>query len=205
MSQKIKKVKNKEEKEKAYKVQFKKFDIAIKNEFYLEAISIDYAICEDKLNSFLYLSGCTNLDLIVTKKYRKVLRKIWGLNGRKQFEIKKISSKRNYILKMLDWVKFDNLDFKEVTGSGKAYVALLKETIIKKIDINALKNTITNLASWCEIRNEIIHGLLNKNPDDLTQKLENCARDGFKIAKSLEEIVEKYEKNNNIRKQFKIQ
>lgn len=208
-ARKIEPVNNREEKEEIYKIQFKKYDIAIKNQFYLEAISIVYAMCEDKLKSFLYLSGCINQNLEVTKKYRKVLRQIWKLDERKRFGINKISNKRAYILNILNWVKLDDLklDFNNITNAKvqETFAFELKEKISKEVDINRLTNTINILENWCELRNEIIHGLLNKSSNELDKNLEKCATDGFKLAKELEAIVEQYEKGNNIRKELNIQ
>lgn len=206
---KIKSAKNREEKEKIYEIQFKKYNIAIKNQFYLEAISIVYAICEDKLKSFLYLSGCINRNLEVTKKYRKILRQIWKLDEKRKFGINKISNKRTYILNMLNWVKSENLklNFNNITNAKvqETFAFKLREKISKDVDINRLTNTINILENWCELRNEIIHGLLNKNPNELDKNLEKCATDGFKLAKELETIVEQYEEGNNIRKELNIQ
>ena len=81
----------------------------------------------------------------------------------------------------------------------------LKEKIIENIDIRELRNIINKLAEWCNLRNEIIHSLLNKSLEGLEKELENCAKEGFEIAKNLEAIVKKYEKNNDIRKKYKLQ
>lgn len=205
MKSKIKVVQSKEEKQKAYNKYLKQYNKAIKEEFYLEAISIDYAICEEKLKLFLYVSGCINQQLDVTKKYRKVLRQIWDLNRKQKFGINKISSKYTYILKILDWTEDDKINLEFEHKVYQKFFEELKEKIIENIDIRELRNIINKLAEWCNLRNEIIHSLLNKSLEGLEKELENCAKEGFEIAKNLEAIVKKYEKNNDIRKKYKIQ
>ncbi len=61
------------EKEQAYKVNYARYNKAIKEEFYLEALVIGYAIIEDRLVSFLHHCGIISRDnekLSVNRKLR---------------------------------------------------------------------------------------------------------------------------------------
>lgn len=53
----MEKVEKGKDKKYSYKVEYSRFKTALKEEFYLEAISIGYAIIEDRLVAFLHHAG----------------------------------------------------------------------------------------------------------------------------------------------------
>lgn len=198
MKESIQKVKDNKEKQQTYTIQMRKYKRAIKEDFHIEAICICYAMCEDRLVSFLYHSGCINRELKVTKKYNKSIRKIWLLKNSDKYNLNNISSKYNYILRMLEWSQLEHKDENEFETS-------LKKKIIGEVDIEELQNIIKNLNIWCNERNQIVHALLNKNVDELGAKSQTLAEDGYEIARALDNIVKVYKKKNNIRKKLGIQ
>lgn len=203
MNRKIKTVETEEEKAFGYKHQLNKYKKAIKEEFYLEAICIVYGIFESQLYNFLHLSGCINKNMKWTK-FKYEIRQIWGIKKGGHSNIKNISGKRNYILKMLSWVEQDNLNIDFNPQSHDKFINELKKEIAAKIDSNALKANFTKMKEWCDIRNEIIHGLLNKSIADLEEKQKACAIDGIEIAQELYKIMENYNNNNQLCEKFKI-
>lgn len=195
----IKKVENNYEKKETYAREIEKYKAAIKNEFYLEALVIVYAMLEDRLNSFLYHSGCCNRELKITKKFKNEIKDIWGIeNEQQKISMKKISIKYNYIRNMLEWAENSCKD-------NESEFELLLKSKIEGIDIGLLRESIDNLEKWCAVRNEIIHGLLNKNYIYLDKQLKEYAEEGYRIARDIDSVIKMYKRNDNIRRKFNIQ
>lgn len=195
----IKKVENNYEKKEIYAKEIEKYNVAIKNEFYLEALVIAYAMLEDRLNSFLYHSGCCNRKLNITKKFKKEIRSVWGIeDSQSKITIKRISSKCDYIKNMIKWAE-------NSCKENESEFEILLKSKIEGIDIGALRESIASLEKWCNARNEIIHGLLNKNSTYLDEQLKKYAEEGFKIARDIDSIISEYKRNGNIRKKLNIQ
>lgn len=195
----IKKIENNFEKKEIYAKEMEKYNLAIKSDFYLEAIVIVYAMIEDRLNAFLYHSGCCNRELKVTKKFKNEIRNIWGIETSQQkISMKKISSKYNYIRNMLEWAENSCKD-------NESDFEILLKSKIEGIDVALLRDNIDKLENWCNLRNQIIHGLLNKNSTYLDEQLETITNEGYKIARNIDAIISMYKRNDNIRKKLKIQ
>ena len=82
----------------------RKYNIAMENDFYFEAMFIVYAMMEDRLRSYLYYLGClrskesykfdnSNVESIIETLAQKHLPK----KKRDSLDIKNISGKRNVI------------------------------------------------------------------------------------------------------------
>ena len=154
---------------------------------------------EDRLNSFLYHSGCCNRDLKVTKKFKSEIRSIWGIETEQQkITMKRISSKYNYIKNMLEWAENSCKD-------NESKFEILLKSKIEGIDVQLLRDNINKLEEWCILRNQIIHGLLNKNSTYLDEQLEAITNEGYQIARNIDTVIRVYKRKDNIRKKLKIQ
>lgn len=60
MAEQIKKSESGYEKQATYKAMTGKYNVAMKNGFYFEALMIDYAMLEDRLIAFLWACGVVN-------------------------------------------------------------------------------------------------------------------------------------------------
>lgn len=112
--------------------------------------------------------------------------------------MKKISIKYNYIRNMLEWAENSCKD-------NESEFELLLKSKIEGIDIGLLRESIDNLEKWCAVRNEIIHGLLNKNYIYLDKQLKEYAEEGYRIARDIDSVIKMYKRNDNIRRKFNIQ
>ena len=64
---------------------------------------------------------------------------------------------------------------------------------------------LEQLRAWLDYRNEIIHGLLNKNIESLYSELDTKVEEGMKIARYFDSQCKLLKKNNKIRKYLKLQ
>ncbi len=190
--------------EKLYEEYLKKYDTAINNGFYIEAICIIYAILESELYKFLYLSGCINNKGDVTKKFKKEYKEIWHLKETYKFNIKNISSKRKYILAFLEFADNNiiiNCDIKK----HEDYFNDLKGKLCNNVNFSKVRSNFSKMEKWCDIRNKIIHRLLKVKSDKEYVNMEACAKDGLKLCNELRDIVNEYQNGVNLRIKYKIQ
>ena len=188
-----------------YEEYLKRYKLAIKNGFYIEAICIIYAGLESELYKFLHTTGFiqfNNNKYVVTQKFRREYRIIFKLPEKKTFNIKNISTRRNYIISFLSFA--ENEMIIPVDNHNYKYFNDLRNVLNKKIEISVLKNNLKEMDKWCDMRNMIIHGLLNKNPQKIYDDMKKCATDGLKIYEELKNIVANFRKDNNLRNTYKI-
>lgn len=174
------------------------------NGFNIEAICILYAILESELYRFLYLSGCINNKNNITIRFKKEYKEIWNLKVNQKFSLKKISVKRNYIRSLLDFAE-SNKDINFVQKNHEYYFIDLKDKLNNNVDFNKAKNNLDKMEKWCEKRNKIIHGLLNKEYDEFNEEIEKCAQNGLEICFELKDIVNRYSNSIDLRIKYKIQ
>lgn len=202
MEKKIKSVSSNVEKAQTYGDLMRRYNKAIKEGFFFEAMLIEYAMIEDRLLAFLYHCGVQN--------------------GRDSLKISKIS--RNKLLKPL----FTSEDGKEkrlsLNGVGRKieiidailtwecsiactpddkYMKTLK-TQCESLDILEFQEILKNILTWKNYRNEIIHGLLNKNINALQAEIENNVTIGMLLARGVDKQVKIIKKGNKIRKAAKL-
>lgn len=107
---KIAPVSSNEDKSHTYRVQLGKYKRAVQNEFYFEALLIDYAMLEDRLRAMLYHMAfiAKRNDLTVWKKTRPYLQNMVSeYKGEKENDtlgLKNISGKIKLVRSVLLWV-----------------------------------------------------------------------------------------------------
>lgn len=194
------------DKQHTYKEQCLKHNKAVKEEFYCEAILISYAMIEDRLRSFLYYIGALedrNSEKVSYAKTKAQLKAIVleykTKKENERLEIKKISGKITIIRCTLEWAA-------DVAGGYKEdkYLSTLKKQYEGNIDIQDMQNTLKKLSKWLDYRNEIVHGLLNKNIDNLNLHLKETALQGMMIARKIDSYVRQVKKGNYIRRSVNL-
>ena len=86
-----------------------------------------------------------------------------------------------------------------------AYLKCVKLHISKSLSEEALWVTLETIEKWCDVRNQYVHALLNKNRDALEDGLRENAEIGMKLAREMDSYVDLIKKKNDIRKKFNIQ
>lgn len=202
---KILPVKNNNDKAKTYTEHIEKYNRAIESECYFEALLISYAMMEDRLRSYLYYIGC----LISSRSYK--------------FDNDSIRNDIKMLVNNYSGDKVTNLGISSITGKMRivksvqvwfnsgcynpnrsSYLNELSSVIDTCGDTKDMLDTLEKIREWCDYRNEIIHALMNKNLDSLYTDLPKKAKDGIKLARKIDNHVNRINYHNIIRKSLKL-
>lgn len=206
MSSLISPVENNYDKNKTYRSNINRFNRAMKEGFYFEAILIDYAMMEDRLKSFLYHIGLfktqkshkADVD-IVKDSIRPILRKYKEKDENDHFSVMSISGKLKIARCILQWSE------EELSEDQDPYLFALRSQIDKNLDVDSFLQTLKDVRKWCDYRNEIIHALMNKNLSSVHKDIEVQAYEGMRLCRELDNQVDKIKKGNWIRRSIKLQ
>lgn len=194
----IEPVKDNHDKQRTYQEQLKKHKRAMTGEFYFEAIMIDYALMEDRLHSMLYHMGflADRLDIKLYKKHRPLLVEMvtdrLGEDAAKKLGISNITGKLKLIRSVAHWAA------NSPAGQTDKYRAALLSRC-RELDLQDLEQTLDAVVNWCEYRNEIVHAMMNKNMDSLSEFLRERAEEGLKLARTLDSQLRVLKKGNKTR------
>ena len=197
----IKPVENNKEKQRTYARQLGRYKLALKNEFYFEAMLIVYAMLEDRMLSFLYYTGA--IENRSTMKISKTTRKyLIGMvvafekNEKVILSTEKITGKMKIIKAMLVWAS-------KIENTEEKYLVLLK-SLLEGIDIGGTLDVLKSLEPWLDYRNEIIHASMNKNIDSLYEQLGAKVEEGMEYARFIDEQVRILKRDNRVRKKMNM-
>lgn len=197
-------VKDNAEKQEAYRKQLGRYRRALNNEFYFEAMLIVYAMIEDRLRSFLYYIGALRKaddPKLNVKQTKAILRRLYFGSDEDAFgqkmDLGQISTKEKLIRNTLTWA----LEYEGIPE--ETYLAVLKSEY-EGLDIGGLLTTLDQIDIWREYRNEIIHGLLNKNVTSVDAELKSKVEAGMEYARFIDSQVKALKKKNVIRNKMKI-
>lgn len=194
----IEPVKDNRDKQRTYQEQLKKHKRAMTGEFYFEAIMIDYALMEDRLHSMLYHMGflADRLDIKLYKKHRPLLVEMvtacMGAEATKKLGISNITGKLKLVRSVAHWAA------NSAQEQPDPYRTALRSRC-RELDLQELERTLDAVVNWCEYRNEIVHAMMNKNMDSLSQFLRERAEEGLKLARTLDSQLRILKKRSKIR------
>ncbi len=196
----IQPVSDNNDKQRTYRSNISRYNAAMKHEFYFEAMLIDYAIMEDRLSSILFHMGAL-ANRTDSKICTKVKKQLQGIVGREQkgdvkLVVKKISGKASIVGAVARWAA----DTKNQPETDK-YLGILKEQFLA---VEGMTSALADLEKWCGYRNEIIHGLMNKNLDSLNAELKQRCDEGFRLARYFDAQVRVIKKGNRLRRCLKL-
>ena len=202
---KIAVVKDNSDKQVTYREQLGKYKRALNNEFYFEALLIVYAVLEDRMRSFLYYIGAvrradsTKLNVSRTKS---ILRRLYFGSDEeaegKRIDLTQISAKQQLIASTITWT----LEYEGVPE--ESYLAILKDQYESCLNMDSFLSTLDEINDWRDYRNEIIHGLLNKNVESINAELKEQVEKGMGYARFVDSQVKALKRKDLIRKTMKI-
>ena len=181
-----------------YKRYIEKYNKAIKYECFLEAIVIDYAMLEDRLLAFLHYTGVisrTHNKISVNKFCRPQIRSIIAYKPNSAINVNNISVKIRIAKALL------SIDDSE----EDKYLLTVHSLLAERVSADEFNKTLQDITTWCEIRNQYIHALLNKNYDALHDGHCEYSEQGLKLARKVDSYVKNVKRGDIIRKKFKIQ
>ena len=203
MAQNFRSIENNQEKYQVYKIQIERFKKAKEQGFYFEGIFILYAMLEDRLSAFLYHAGALNNQrqkLTTNKEVKPHLEAILESLGHRKYRISNVSNKILILKQILLYLQtHTNID-----GSGH-YPTVLYSQFLKLKRIDEIVPLLDLIREWCTSRNELVHALLIKNPDQQEEKLVMLNEDGYQYCRQLDNFIKTFKTGNTIRKQFNIQ
>lgn len=185
----IQPVANNEEKREIWAHLMARYQIALKQGFYLEAMMISYAALEDRLISCLYHMGvfCNrNSFKLGTKKTKQIINRIFQENDFvcKRYYFNNISAKLSAIIAIAK-------ETQHVKDSKDLYYRTLMAVCKKKINVAELLEIEQKIKHYLKVRNEIAHASLNKNYLCLQQELRQCAEDGMRFARYFDNLTKR--------------
>ena len=188
------------EKQQTYREFMARYSRAMRNEFYLEALLIDYAVLEDRLRSFLYHMGVfrfrnnprPNVDE-VKRALASIVKEWKAKEENDQLGVNTITGKMKIIRCSAKWAALS-----EGVPDGGRYPAELKNKL-QGLDLNRLTELLDEIKAWCGYRNEVIHSLLNKNNIRVDERLESMAQRGMELAREMGGFVAQLKKGNTLR------
>jgi hypothetical protein len=166
------------DKYKAYRYSFSKLKKAMENEFYFEAILIEYAIFEDRINSLFRRMGFLNQSGNLPESNRKMLKRIFHKNTRWT----DISTKIKLIETLITFeaIHLDNLEDKQY----------LSELYLRIKPLNhEIQQIILQLSPWLKMRNRYVHALMEYKTTNLEIELKEFVTQGETIIRNLDQIV----------------
>ena len=196
----VRQVANNEEKRVGYAQQKARYKLAMHEGFYLEALLITYAMIEDRLRGILYHSAAiaNETDSRVTNKTRAqviIIKECYYPDNQHRLRINTITGKIQIVEAMLRWSVERPSD-----ESLDHYQIALRAQITERLDVGSALATFGELAEWLNYRNEVIHGLMNKNFAALDKSLEQHCKQGMRLAMDLDNCAGRLKYRNRIRK-----
>lgn len=198
----IQPVTDNKDKQRTYQDLMGKHSKAMRYEFYIEALMIDYAMLEDRLRSFLYYIGVfdsresyqATKKKNVTRPLKSAMEKYITNEENTSLNVGTISGKMKIIRCTLKW-------YEELDGESQdKYLKALKKKY-DGIDVAGLLDTLGKVNEWKDYRNEVMHAALNKNIDELYQDLASRAKEGMDFGRFVDSQVRELKKGkNSIRK-----
>ena len=205
------------EKQSAYRKEYARLKKALKNEFYLEAIAICYAIIEDRLLSFFHHAGIVSRNSVKLRVNHAVypqLRQLLNKNDDQAINIGMISVKESLVCHLLTMSENTAMEIdryiadlpKKKRRASPGYMVDLYRQIQKTIEMDLIVDIFYDLKPWIEDRNQLIHALLNKTTASSELAKKRCAENGYALARALDNcLVKPFKSGNTLRKKYRIQ
>ena len=194
---------DKHDKQRTYRQQLGRHSRAMREEFYFEALLIDYAILEDRLRSVIYHMGllANRRSVGIWKKTRpyllEVVQQYKNEDENDKLGLSNISGKMKIVRSVMRWAAESS------TSEDDKYQKILRSQC-RKLDLDECIKTLANISNWCDYRNEIVHALMNKNIDSVDAELKNHAEEGLQLARFLDSQERILKQGNKIRKMMNL-
>ena len=205
VARRIKPVADNMDKQRTYRVHKGRYKRAMENEFFFEALLIDYALLEDRLRSMIYHMGFLK-DRSAYKIWKKkaaclqeMVSSYKNMDENCQLGITSISGKIKIIRCLVKWAAYTEGGYQQ-----DPHLVALKSQC-EGLDSGGILSALDELQDWCAYRNEVIHGLMNKNLESLTDELKVHAEKGMQLAAFFDNQEKLLKKGSRVRKSANLQ
>lgn len=182
---KIKQVESRKDKRKTYAYLQKRYSLAVRDGFLLEAFLIDFDCLEDRLNYILYHLGFSYNEIDFKckgpqkKEFQKIIR---TRNGEKA--TLDIGSTRKKIAIIRDALTVVKKPTPETSGLN--LVIVLRKKLNDPARIDEILTLLDNIGRWLAYRNEIIHALMHKNLESIISTVGEQIENGHHYFRDLD-------------------
>lgn len=184
-----------------YKTQFERYDKAVKNGFYFEAMLIVYAIIEDRLRAWLFYLGCLNTRQSTrfdNKRSKNELKFMFDECEDNKFRfpsINQISGKRKIIEATLTWAEngYNNADKSNYLCAIRKLSPVSQKELIDYIYLeygfekNTTASKLSVISKYCH--NGVYNVDYKKMPENRLQIMKNNLNEPFYY---FDEVKDKY-------------
>ena len=186
----------------SFKENFKRYNKAKASGFYLECLWILYSMLEDRTSAFFYYLGFAsskNRNTVTgSKKIKVQVRQILNMtDSNAKYKFDTISGKLSRISQIIAWsvaVDDDLTDYQKVIKN-------IVEVISTNQDFLDALEYLND--EWRDKRNQLMHSLFNKNPENVSLELKSLVEKGYTATRIIDKAVSQV-KRAKIREQFKI-
>ena len=191
-------VQNAYEKKMVFADHMKRYKQAMRAGCYLEALMIDYAAMEDRLRYLLFYlgmlqspaSGAISSRQSATS-YKRILDRYMQSGDR---NIRHIAGKRN-LVRCIFLLAAENKP-----DQNDAVQTVLCASLSDENRISEALGLLKEIEAWCDYRNAVVHGLMDKSVISLDVHLAEQAELGNKLFRRLDNIVGWVDRKNISRK-----
>ena len=201
---KIQPVQNNAEKQQTYRKLLSKYNRAMEQGFYCEALMIDYAMIEDRLRSMIYHMGLlpNRASTAIWKKARAYLQQVVDEykcdNEDNTLGTTSLSSKIKIVRSVCLWAANTEGGYQE-----NVHLKILKNQL-ESIDLANAIQILEAVDCWRSYRNEVVHAMMNKNIIQLEESFRPYAEQGMKLARDLDSIERGIKSGNKIRRKINL-
>ena len=165
----------------------KRYKQAMRAGCYLEALMIDYAALEDRLRYLLFYLGMLQSPASGSigsrqsaASYKKILDR-YMLSGDRN--IRHIAGKRN-LVRCIFLLAAENKP-----DQNDAVQIVLCASLSDESRVSEALNLLKEIEAWCDYRNAVVHGLMDKSVVSLDAHLAEQAELGNKMFRRLDNVV----------------
>ena len=197
-------VNDNKDKQLTYQKMIDKYNRAIRDGFFCEAIMIAYAMIEDRLRSMIYHMGflANRQTLSLYKRTRPFLETCaegyLDPDEDSRLGVKTLAGKIKIVRCTYLWA--ENVE----GGYETDKFAMVLKSQIEGTDIDAVLTTLSDIEKWKDCRNEIVHAMMNKNFISLEATMEPHAVEGMRMARALDTQEKLLKRGNRIRKRVNL-
>ena len=208
------------EKQLVYTKEYRQYHKAMRAQFYLEAVSIGYAIIEDRLVAFLHHAGIVSRDksdLRITTAAYPYIRLLLKKSEKYSIRVKNLSVKSEIITALLN-MSSDRAA--KIDAEVEAYIQTKKRKRaiakpgymqdvykqLQKIDKHTALTEIARIEGWRVNRNQLIHELMKQTAASAEETKKTCALESYSITRDIDNVLVKpFKDKNRIRRKYNIQ
>lgn len=173
---------------------------AVKNEFYLEALWVLYAMIEDRTSAFLYCLGFVSEENRSKQTKTQAIQDEWNdirrAMDKKPAGFKNLGHKLDAILMLIEWSKD--------TEPSSVFQRDIQRKLRRLKTPELLISSVLYLNEWRESRNKIVHALFSSRSESAQLKLVALVEEGYEAIRRFDGAVGQLKRSLDVRAKYGI-